>query len=248
MKRIKLLLKLLLLVLFVANLVLVTKLVYEDEQTQRRVEKKFDDIRQSFVGDITGAPDEVYIDGSVTVIKDLRAQNSDVIGYMSIPNSTIAYPVMQSPDEPDFYLNHDINKEYSFYGTPYLSAYCTLQESDNLIIYGHNINGGRMFGQLLQYKNKEFFENHKEIEFVTSKKDIYRIFAVFSVSINDFEYWKFVMAKNEGEYKEFISKATGHSCFNTGVTPSYGDKLITLSTCDNARGNNYRFVVMGVKK
>ena len=55
---------------------------------------------------------------------------------------------MQTKDNPDYYLNHDFNKNYSFYGTPYLSAYCDINKSDNLIIYGHNINGGKMFGAL----------------------------------------------------------------------------------------------------
>lgn len=62
------------------------------------------------------------------------------------------------------------NKNYSFYGTPYLSAYCDLKESDNLIIYGHNINGGKMFGALEQYKDKVFFDRHNNIYFTTDRR------------------------------------------------------------------------------
>lgn len=79
------------------------------------------------------------------IVDKLRKRNKDVIGYLEIPDTTISYPVMQKKDNPDFYLNHDIDKNYSFYGTPYLSAYCDLEKSDNLIIYGHNINGEKMF-------------------------------------------------------------------------------------------------------
>lgn len=233
--------------LFIISLVITAKLVYEDKKEEKRVESKFKEIKQSFIRSSTGDSGEVYIDEDIAYLETLKAQNSDVVGYLNIPDTDIAYPVMQSVYEPDFYLSHDINKQYSFYGTPYLSAYCKLNKADNLIIYGHNINYGKMFGALLQYKDKKFYKTHSEIRFTTNKTDRYKIFAVFSVDINEFNYWKFVMAKDESHYKDFIKKAKGYSGYDTGVTPSYNDELITLSTCDNSRGDNYRFVVMSMK-
>lgn len=181
------------------------------------------------------------------VVDNLKKKNDDVVGYLEIPDTTISYPVMQTKDEPDFYLNHDINKEYSFYGTPYLSAYCDLDKSDNLIIYGHSINGGRMFGALMQYKSEKFFRKHQYIYFSTDKKIKYEIFAVMSVDINEFPFYEFVMAKDEDDFNKYIDKVMKNSLYKTDVELDYGNKLLTLSTCDNSRGDNNRFVVMAGK-
>lgn len=181
------------------------------------------------------------------IVDKLRKRNQDVIGYLEIPDTTISYPVMQSKDNPDFYLNHDIDKNYSFYGTPYLSAYCDLEKSDNLIIYGHNINGGKMFGALTQYRNEKFYKQHKEILFTTKGKKKFKIFSVISVNKNDFPYWKFVMAQDEPDYDKFINKAKKYSIYNIDIMPKYGEKILTLSTCDNSRGDDYRFVVFAVE-
>lgn len=181
------------------------------------------------------------------IVDKLRKRNKDVIGYLEIPDTTISYPVMQKKDNPDFYLNHDIDKNYSFYGTPYLSAYCDLEKSDNLIIYGHNINGGKMFGALIQLRDENFYKKHKNILFTTKDKKKYKIFSVISVNKNDFPYWKFVMAQDESDYDTFINKAKQYSIYDIDITPKYGEKILTLSTCDNSRGDDYRFVVFAVE-
>ena len=172
-----------------------------------------------------------------------KEKNDDVIGYLSIPNTSVDYPVMQTKDNPDFYLDHDINKKYDFKGTPYLSAYCDLEKSDNLIIYGHNINGGRMFGELLKYRQKSFYEEHKHLYFDAKQEQLYEIFAVISVDVNAFTYWKFVMAIDEADFNKFVSDVKARSLYETEITPEYGEQLLTLSTCDNGRGKDYRFVV-----
>ena len=181
------------------------------------------------------------------IVDKLRKRNQDVIGYLEIPDTTISYPVMQSKDNPDFYLNHDIDKNYSFYGTPYLSAYCDIKSSDNLIIYGHNINGGKMFGALTQYRDETFYKKHKDILFTTKDKKKYKIFSVISVNKNDFPYWKFVMAQDESDYDTFINKVRQYSIYDIDITPKYGEKILTLSTCDNIRGDDYRCVVFAVE-
>ena len=181
------------------------------------------------------------------IVDKLRKRNQDVIGYLEIPDTTISYPVMQSKDNPDFYLNHDIDKNYSFYVTPYLSSYCDLEKSDNLIIYGHNINGGKMFGALIQLRDENFYKKHKNILFTTKDKKKYKIFSVISVNKNDFPYWKCVMAQDESDYDTFINKAKQYSIYDIDITPKYGEKILTLSTCDNSRGDDYRFVVFAVE-
>ncbi len=175
----------------------------------------------------------------------MKQRNRDMVGYLEIPDTTISYPVMQTKENPDYYLTHNIDKENSFYGTPYLSAYCDLQRSDQLIVYGHNINGGKMFGALLQYGEENFYGNHKEIFLITDTKKRYEIFAVLRVNKRLFPYWKFVAAQDKAEYERFINQVKQHMLYETETMPEYGTQILTLSTCDNQGGKDARFLVLG---
>lgn len=206
---------------------------------EKKAEKKYDKGFKKIQESVTDEKDK-----SINVGK-LKRENEDCIGYLELPGTTISYPVMQTKDNLDFYLKHDFNRNYSVYGTPYLSAYCELKKSDNLIIYGHNINGGKMFGALEQYKEKKFFDRHKKIYFTTDQKREYEVFAVMSVNVREFEYWKFVMARDEKDYDEFVKKVLEHSLWNTGKKPKYGKQMLMLSTCDNGTGDDWRIVVVG---
>lgn len=237
MKNKKSILKVIIWIIVAAILVIIAGMAVKLLKEDYVEEKQFEDIQKV----VEKADDD-------DILSKLKKRNSDVIGYLEIPDTTISYPVMQTKEEPDFYLNHDIDKNCSFYGTPYLSAYCDLEKSDNLIIYGHNINGGRMFGALTQYKDESFYQKHKNIYFITEGKRKYEIFAVISVNKYSFPYWRFVMAQDEADYDEFINKVKQYSLYDTGITPKYGDKLITLSTCDNSRGHDHRFVVFAVER
>ena len=100
----------------------------------------------------------------------LRDKNSDFIGWISIDGTNLDFPVMYAPTNKDFYLRHDFNKEYSIYGVPYLDEKTTLganAESDNLIIYGHNMKTGTIFGCLTGYKKVDYYQQHPYIEFDT---------------------------------------------------------------------------------
>jgi len=174
---------------------------------------------------------------------ELYNENKDFAGWISITGTTINYPVMYTPENPDFYLKHNFEKQYSDYGVPYISEACSIAPlSDNTIIYGHNITGGRMFGALLDYTNKEFYENHKFIEFNTRYKKI----AVFKTSVYDdkgFKYYTFINEDSKDDYMNFINQCKKLSFYETEATAEFGDKLITISTCDNGL-NNRRFVIV----
>lgn len=74
---------------------------------------------------------------------ELFTQNSDMVGWITVEDTKINYPVMQSKNEPNFYLKHGFDKAYTDYGCPYVQENCDVQEpSDNLIIYGHHMNDG----------------------------------------------------------------------------------------------------------
>ena len=207
----------------------------KEKEAERKSENGFKEIQES----VTEKKDK-----TMNVTK-LKGENKDCIGYLEVSGTSISYPIMQTRDNPNYYLNHDFDKNYSFYGTPYLSAYCDLKKSDNLIIYGHNINGGKMFGALEQYKVKDFFDRHRKIYFTTDRRREYEVFAVMSVNVRKFKYWKFIMARDEKDYDEFVQKVLEHSMWNIGGKPKYKEQILMLSTCDNGKEDDWRIVVVG---
>lgn len=207
----------------------------KEKRAERKSEMGFKKIQES----VTDKEDRTIN------VEKLKRENKDCIGYLEVPGTSISYPIMQTRDNPNYYLNHDFDKNYSFYGTPYLSAYCDLEKSDNLIIYGHNINGGKMFGALEQYKEKDFFDRHRKIYFTTDRRREYEVFAVMSVNVRKFKYWKFIMARDEKDYDEFVQKVLEHSMWNIGGKPKYKEQILMLSTCDNGKEDDWRIVVVG---
>lgn len=177
---------------------------------------------------------------------ELYAQNSDFIGWIRIDGTGIDYPVVQSKDDPDFYLKHNFSKEYSRFGIPYMQENCGLS-SDNIIIYGHNIKSKSMFNELTEYKDKDFYSAHKYITFDTlNEQRTYEVVAAFkTVAYSDsgFQYYAFVNANTEEDFNAYIAKCKALSFYDTGVTAEYGDKLLTLSTCEYSQENG-RFVVV----
>ena len=121
--------------------------------------------------------------------------------------------------------------------------------SDNIIIYGHHMNDGSMFTGLMKFTDKSFWENHKTIEFDTlTDRNQYEVIAVFKTVVytnseDSFKYYEFTDAENEEEFNEYVAKCKELSLYDTGVTAEYGDKLISLSTCEYSH-NNGRLVVV----
>ena len=170
-----------------------------------------------------------------------------MVGWISIAGTTINYPVMQTKNNPNFYLKRNFEKEYSDLGVPYIQENCDIATSDNLIIYGHHITGGRMFGALEDYKSQSFYEEHKTIQFDTlTEQAEYEIIAVFKTvaySAQGYRYYDFVDAENEEEFDAFVGKCKELALYDTGVTAEYGDRLITLSTCEYSAQNGRLAVV-----
>lgn len=160
------------------------------------------------------------------------------------------YPVMQTKNNPNFYLKRNFEKEYSDLGVPYIQENCDILNSDNLIIYGHHIKGGKMFGALESYKSKSFYEKHKTIQFDTlTEQAEYEIVAVFKTvaySAEGYRYYDFVNAETEEAFAEYVAKCKELALYDTGVSAEYGDKLITLSTCEYSAQNG-RLVVVAKK-
>ena len=178
----------------------------------------------------------------------LFAQNSDMIGWIAIDGTSIEYPVMQTPDRPNFYINHNFEKKRSDYGVPYAAESSKVDsQSDNITIYGHHMKSGKMFGVLENYKSEAYFREHQTIRFDTlAGFGTYEIMAVFKTTPNAFPYHLFINAEDEKEFNDYINRCLELSLYNTGIKAEYGDKLITLSTCEYSQTNG-RLVIVAKK-
>ena len=179
---------------------------------------------------------------------ELYKMNSHIVGWITIDGTAIDYPVMQTPNSADYYLYKNYAKEYSRHGCIYVREACDVfAPSDNLTIYGHRMGDGTMFNALHDYARADFYEEHRFITFDTIfEHHTYEILSVFRISStvgSPFPYHLFVDAADAEEFDEYIQNCKDYALYETGVTASYGDKLITLSTCEYSQVNGRLVVV-----
>lgn len=193
--------------------------------------------------------------------KKPESSNPDWIGWLKIRNSSISYPVMQRQGDAEYYLHRDFDGAYSFYGTPFLDIRCT-PDSDNCIIYGHNINGGRMFGALHAYAGESYYKKHPEIQFrVEEEKRTYKIVSVIQTNTSSPVY-SFVDTGNCEEYREYVRKILAGSLYRTEMAGQMEKKLeeepeddffrtyqfLSLSTCRSWAGRDQRLLVVAARE
>lgn len=177
-------------------------------------------------------------------------ENNDLVGWLRIKDTKIDYPVVHTPENEKYYLRKNFNGKFSMEGTLILGAVCsTAPESDNLIIYGHNMRSGTMFHDLMNYRKQSYWEEHPVIEYSTLYEEReYEIIAAFYDVIYEknskhFKFYFFANYDTEEEFADAIAYYKKHSEYDTGVEPVYGDKLLTLVTC-SYHTKNGRFVVV----
>ena len=179
---------------------------------------------------------------------DLFSSNNDMVGWIQIPNTKINYPVMQKPESVDYYLKRDFYGNYSRHGCIYIRESCDMLEpSDNITVYGHRMKDGSMFFGLTAYTDEEYYHENKYIYFDTlTEYHTYEILAVFITSASvgrGFRYHAFENAEAPEDFDSYVKTCKELSLYETGVTAQYGDKLITLSTCDYSVTNGRLVVV-----
>lgn len=155
---------------------------------------------------------------------------------------------MQNNNDNNYYLHRNIYKEYSSIGSIYAPNICNLKTADNIILYGHHIKDGSMFGSLTKYKNYNYYKEHKYIKLMTDECCFseYEIMAVIVTNVNDFKYYGFTKAENPNQYNDYIKDCQNMSIFETGVRANYRDKLVTLVTCEYSQ-NNGRMIIVAKK-
>lgn len=183
--------------------------------------------------------------------QELAQRNPELFGWIKIDNTVLDYPVMYTPEEPEKYLRRNFDGEKSTAGTIFLDHRCS-EGSDNLILYGHNMKNGTMFGSVLGYQKKEYWEEHPVICFDTLyEKQEYEVMAAFFDEVHHpddtcFKYYNFIDAENETEFANAVRSYRERSLYDTGISAQYGDQLLTVSTC-SYHTENGRFVVVARK-
>ena len=178
------------------------------------------------------------------------SKNSDVIGYLRVPDTMIDNVVMYTPDDSTKYLYHNIEGKFRAGGELLMDTRCNMDpESPVLMIHGHNMINGTKFKDLLNYSMNGYWKNHSTVYYTTLYEEReYEVFAAFFDKVYDvdadvFKFYEFINPQTEEEYNEGIAYFQKLSEFDSGITPEFGQRLLMLVTCEYSTPNG-RFVVV----
>ncbi len=182
--------------------------------------------------------------------RDSFLANSDMAAWLQVPGTVIDYPVMWTPGDENYYLKRGFDGKSNQNGCLILDTDSSLEPlTTNLIIHGHNMKSGAMFGDLSEYESEEYCQEHKSIILYTeSLRRNYEVIAVFRSQVfkksdNVFKFYKFFQADSQEEFDDFYDNIMAMSIYDTGVTAQFGDHFLTLSTC-SYHVDRGRFVVV----
>lgn len=183
-------------------------------------------------------------------LAELQKQNEELVGWINIPGTVINYPVMQTTTDDDYYLTHDFEKEENAHGTPFMDVSCRIGQSDNLIIYGHHMQDGTMFQNLMKYKDPDFCKTNSQVEFDTlTENAVYQVTYVMLISVEQakkFPYYQCTDLSNNEIYQGFLQQCSRYAIWQDEQLPDTGTPLLTLSTCEYSQQNG-RLVVVAKK-
>ena len=174
--------------------------------------------------------------GNNTISPKIINLNEDIIGWLIVDNTSINYPVVQGKNN-EFYLNHDLDKNYNSAGWIFMDSENSLDDQ-NIIIYGHHRRDGSMFGSIDNLLNKN---KGGKIKLLINNKEInYNIFSIYKTE-KEYNYRE----KNYNNFNKKIEELKKRSLIKYNVDIKSKNQIITLSTCDN--DNKKRIVIHGIK-
>lgn len=179
---------------------------------------------------------------------ELQKKNRDIYAWINIPDTNINYPVCRHSTDDNFYLDHDVDKNYSFAGTIY-SQFCNSRNLNDpiTIMYGHNMRDGSMFADLHKFESKDFFDKHDTFYIYTpDRKLTYKIISAFVYDdrhiMNSFD---FSDEKVLADFQQMLlnPRSTNRNV-RSGIELDTDDKIVILSTCLNS--GEGRYLLQGV--
>lgn len=232
---------------------------WREYQTAQEEVLEYAQIREVYTAEKTvsgdmpqGPEDTAEAPGLSVDFAALLDANPETVGWLSIPSTGISYPVVQARDN-EKYLRTSFYGERSGAGTVFMDCGNAAMPLDrNTILYGHNMGQGRtdMFGSLLRYAEKGFYDAHRQIQFDTvwQEHGSWRVFAVVQLDA-DATKWDCLKQnfRDETEFQEWIAQAQALSLYGADMQIPEGANILTLSTCDRSLyGAGGRLVVLAV--
>lgn len=184
-----------------------------------------------------------------TQYEKLKEQNPHFVGWLEIEGTKLNYPVVHTPADPEYYLRRAFDGSYAVSGTPFVGDGCTV-DSRLTIVYGHHMNNGTMFATLHNYKDKSYWEGHRELRFDTVEcLRTYEVVSVFYTEIDytgesgNFDYYNYCGDVSDERFDIYVQNIKALSMYDTEVDILQDDTLLTLSTCSYHHENG-RFVLV----
>ncbi len=198
------------------------------------------------------ATEESSVEPAPSPYQFLKEQNPDFWGWPTIPETKLDYPVMYTPEEPEYYLRRAFDGSSSLSGVPFVGEGYR-EDGRHTIIYGHNMKNGTMFATLLSYADRAFWREHPAITldtldgsrtyqvlgafyskaFLQTEEDVFRFYQCSDLSARD-------------AFESYVEQVRDAALYDTGVTAEYEGELLTLATC-SYHAKNGRFVVVGYR-
>lgn len=176
----------------------------------------------------------------------LKEQNKETVAWIKVNNTNIEYPVVKA-DNNNFYLNHSFDKSQNSAGWIFADYRNKFDNTDkNIIIYGHNMRDGSMFGSLKNILNSDWYENEENTNitlYTENEKCIYKVFSIYKIESED--YYIKTEFSNDNEFEQFVNTIKNRSIKKFDIDVSKEDNILTLSTCAN--NNRYRIVLHAKK-
>ncbi len=229
-----------------ANRLLAEKVRQAGEQKEEELQTKPSDKKEN--GESL-AQEEIFI---LPEYRELWEQNQDLSGWLTIEDLGIDYPVMSTPDDPEYYLRRGFDKKEAVSGSLFTGEGC-FAGGGNTIIYGHHMKDGTMFGNLDRYSQESYAREHSVIRFDTlTEKGEYQVIGAFYSRIyslkekDAFRYYWYIDLRKKESFEEYTDRVKASSLYDLGVDAAFGDELLTLSTCSYHEKEG-RFVVVAKK-
>ena len=178
-----------------------------------------------------------------------QAHNSDVVGWLTIPNTTIDAEVLQKVGDNVYYERRDITQKYNWYGCYYADGGNTFGTRNDLtkntIIYGHNMNDGSMFADIAGYTQETYWREHPIIQCdsLTRQRE-YEVMAVLQFKDSEQAAQDYYSVPcDEMNFTEYISRLADAALYDTGIQAVWGDQILALSTCSRQDSDSRILVI-----
>ena len=186
--------------------------------------------------------------GRLTRYDALYQQNNDLAGWLSFPETALDCPVMYTPEDPEKYLRMAFDGSYAISGSLFIGDGSS-PDGSNVVVYGHNMKNGTMFGGLTAYAQEDYAKAHPvfRLDTLTEERE-YRVIAAFYCAAEEEEGfpYQYVDLTHPETFAQYLEKAGERSLWPMSFQPEFGTRLALLSTC-SYQGEDGRFVVLGAE-